>query len=167
MKTVEALVPRDFTEFPIWEYTLSGGILGGESIVEEVREDVITHLNNRILGTHVMLHNSRLEFCALERLDLDNSLLTEHFLGASFYRNGAWFHLRRYHDFDYDKWGPEQLALFLGLNVDDIFPMKYDLSRVACLKSNLVGFIQKRPPGILDKDDLIQLALKSRKYRSE
>ena len=71
MKRIESLTPEDFTSCPVWEYVRSGGILGGDSMVKEVTDEVITHLRSRVVGTYVALNNSGVEFCVLGNLDLN------------------------------------------------------------------------------------------------
>jgi hypothetical protein len=44
---------------------------------------------------------------------------------------GKWVHLARYHDFDYTTRGPDALSLSLGLGVDEVFPIFYDIRAYA------------------------------------
>jgi hypothetical protein len=50
-------------------------------------------------------------------------------LALSIERGGEWFHLARYHDIRSAVEGPEALARFLGLDVDDVFPISVDVRR--------------------------------------
>ena len=43
-------------------------------------------------------------------------------------RHGKWFHLARYHDMDHSQNGPDSLAAFPGLEVDEVFPIAYDIT---------------------------------------
>jgi hypothetical protein len=61
-------------------------------------------------------------------IDLADPRLSKHFLTISIEQGGRWFHLARYHDHDYGERGPEQLASFLGLQVEAVFPIAYNVT---------------------------------------
>ena len=75
-------------------------------------------------------------------------------------RKGRWFHLARYHDADYAERGPQALARFLGLAVDDIFPISYDVRRfVKGNTAGLKGSISKEPRVRLTRAQIIDMAV--------
>ena len=81
-------------------------------------------------------------------------------LWAQVEKRGRWFDLARYHDVDYARRGPEQLAQFLALPVSSIFPIEYDLSDLVSADPDLVkGTIPLEPQEKLSQDELTQLAL--------
>jgi hypothetical protein len=54
---------------------------------------------------------------------------THHFLTLSMFVRDEWFHLARYHDFDHDKRGQAMLAEALGMAIDEVFPIRYDIGK--------------------------------------
>jgi len=75
-------------------------------------------------------------------------------------RNGQWFDLARYHDIDYVDHGPDALARFLELPVDDVFPITYDVRKyVKGESSTLVGTVPKEPRVKLSRDEIIAMAV--------
>ena len=160
MKRVELLSPEDFKEFPIWEFVSGGGILGGESIVVAVVDRNANIQSNQIIGTQLVLNNGAKYFGILGNVDLLRPIVTEHFLTVSLFKDRSWFHLARYHDIDYNRRGPDQLAAFLGLDIDRVFPIKFQIDYVAGLP-NVDEIIYKKPPARLSEADLIQLAVDS------
>lgn len=97
----------------------------------------------------------------LGNLDPTNSCLTEHFLTLSIFRSdGTLFNLARYHDFDAEERGPAALAAFLGLPLDAVFPISYDLTCVvAGPLESLRGTITAEPRERLTGAEIIALAV--------
>ena len=54
------------------------------------------------------------------------------------HRDGAWFDLARYFDPDPVERGPEALAHFLGLPVDEVFPISFDVRE----------YVEGQPPAL-------------------
>jgi hypothetical protein len=95
-------------------------------------------------------------------IDVKSPRLTEHFLTLSIDRGGRWFALARYHDYDYDysARGPEALSRFLGLNIDQVFPLYFDVRRyVQGDAAALANSIPKEPRERLSRSDIIALAV--------
>ena len=157
MKSLSDLTTVDLAEFPVWEYT-SGP--DDSVFVESVASLPVTDLRNRIVGTKVVFHNGDGCWAILGNIDLRNKESTDHFLTLSVEKHGSWFDLARYHDVDYARRGPEQLAQFLTLPITSIFPIQYDLSGLVTADPGLVkGTIPLEPREKLPQDKLIQLAL--------
>lgn len=157
MKTLSSLTTGDFAEFPVWEY-VSGP--DDAVCVESVEHLPLTDLRNRIVGTRVVLHNGDVCWAILGNIDLRNKRSTDHFLTLSVERHGSWFDLARYHDVDYARRGPHQLAQFLGLPTTSVFPIQYDLSDVVSADPVVAkGSIPLEPQEKLPQDQLIHLAL--------
>jgi hypothetical protein len=156
MKRVEDLTVTDLVEHPVWEY------VGGEPVVVPVTDLPVDSLLNRIVGTQVHLANGNRVWSTLSNVSLRNPRSASHFLTLSIENKGEWFHLRRYHDVDYDERGPEQLAEFLGLPVTSIFPIRFDISDIVSADPLMVrGYVPLEPPEKLSRDELIQLALQA------
>jgi hypothetical protein len=159
MKMFDSLTPDDFAESPVWEY-VSQPLFGQRVTVRPVVTDHLGSLTNCIVGTEITLHNGSKEFAILGNVSLSDRMSTEHFLTLSVFRGGKWFGLARYHDVDYASRGPRQLANFLRLTVEDVFPISYDLSPIVRVPSDSVrGVIPADQPNKLSESQLIQLAL--------
>jgi hypothetical protein len=61
---------------------------------------------------------------------------------------------------DYSKNGPEALAIFLGKDVSQIFPISYDLTAYATgEESVLIGEVLKEPRERLTRSEIIAMAV--------
>jgi hypothetical protein len=92
--------------------------------------------------------------------------LTEHFLTLSVLHDGRWFVVSRYHDVDYVENGPEALAQFLALSIDEVFPIAYDLRPLA--KGDpaaLAGKIFKEPRERLSRAEIVAMAVPRKDFR--
>ncbi|MCV2366472.1 hypothetical protein LNV23_23865 [Paucibacter sp. DJ1R-11] len=88
-------------------------------------------------------------------------MLNEHFLTLSIVKpSGERFHLARYHDIAYNSSGPDALATFVGLKVDDVFPIEYDIATIASgVPSCLRGSLHSQPNVRLSRAELIAMAI--------
>jgi len=157
-KRVEELQVSDLIANPVWQY-VNSDILG-ETLVRPVKRIPVTSLTGKLVGTEVPLANGIFVWALVGNVDASNPRLTEHFLTVSFERDGKWFTLSRYHDFDYATQGPEALADFLKLDTNLMFPITYDISRYAKgVLSSLSGKILKEPREKLTRSEIIALAV--------
>jgi hypothetical protein len=131
-KPVADLTPDDLAQFPVWEYDVCRESLPGrdETWVVPVRDLPVASLSNRVLGV-ALRYGGGEQVGLLGNIDLASPRSTREFATLSVWCGGSWFHLARYFDPDRDQCGPAQLAAILGLPVEDIFPVHYDLSKVA------------------------------------
>jgi len=127
IKPAESLTVADFEAHPVWEFLNDDEI--GETMVRPVEMIPVETLDNRIVGTRVRLANGLEVWGSFGNFDVKNPRATRHFLDLSIERSGKWFYLARYHDVDFTSRGPEALARFLGLGVDDVFPITVDVRR--------------------------------------
>jgi hypothetical protein len=66
----------------------------------------------------------------------------------------------RYHDLDYSEKGPNALADFLGLQIDQVFPISYDIRHAAIGNASvLMGTILKEPREKLTPAEIIAMAV--------
>lgn len=155
-KKTEDLGKLDFGISPVWEY-----LDWDNTRITPVIDLPVVSLLNRIVGTQVQLGNGARKWAALSRISLGNPRRTREFLVAWVENNGEWFGLARYFDVDYNRRGPSQLSSFLGMCVEDVFPIEYDISSVAIGDpSVLVGTIRAEPEERLSEDERITLSLK-------
>src|SRR5216117_640796 len=117
LKPIEALTVSDLEAHPVWEYVNNDEL--GESTVRPVKRMPVRNLTGKEVGTQVRLANGNTVWAIIGNVDNNSPRMTEQFLTISLERNGKWFTLSRYHDFDYSENGPEAVARFLGLDVDE------------------------------------------------
>lgn len=145
-KPVDALVIDDFQRSPVWEFTNEDEQDLDETAVRPVNPLPVTDLGNRICGTQVVLANGRRVWAIIGNVDVADPRKTEQFLGISLEKNGSWFHVASYSAFDFAERGPDRAAEFLGLPVDEVFPIAYDLRQIAEGNAgSLRGEIPKEP----------------------
>ncbi len=158
-KTADELSETDLRAFPVWQFVNADG-RRGEVVLRPVKKVPVGSLSGRLVGTEVGLANGATAWALLGNVDVTSQRLTGHFLTISVLRNGAWFAMARYHDPDYSDRGPEALAAFLGMRVEDVFPIAYDLRQVcAGPEEVLVGTIEREPRERLTRAQLIALAI--------
>ncbi len=127
-----------------------------------VRELPVTDLGGRLVGTRVRLRNGTEHWAVLGNVILNSPRQTEQFLTVGIEKDGQRFELARYFDSDYDSRGPEQLAQFLGLPIDEVFPISYDLSAIAVGHPQvLVGRIPQAPREKLTSEELLSLSMEA------
>ena len=160
VKRVDKLTVADLETFPVWEYTNTEGPLG-ETAVQPVKKIPVENLDGRLVGSKIRLANGSDVWALIGNVDSNNPYATQHFLTLSVFKKGKCFDLARYHDFDGSERGPQALAAFLGLSVEEVFPIAYDLGKFSLgEQASLVGTIPKEPPEKLTRAQIISLALR-------
>jgi hypothetical protein len=158
IKPIDSLQVADLQAHPVWQYTNREG--ADETFVRPVKEAPVDDLAGKIVGTEVMLANGQRVWALIGNVDPTNAKLTQHFLTLSVERGGRWFMLARYHDFDYAEKGPEVLADFLRLSVEDVFPVRYDIRQYVKGKADaLSGDIPREPRERLSRAEIIAMAV--------
>ena len=158
-KLYAALSIEDLRRHPVWRMLLTRDS-DDELYVRPLKRLPALNLEMKLVGTQVRLANGTSCWAMLSHVDAQKPRLTRHFLSAAFHKDGKWFHLSRYYDFDHERRGPGALAEFLNLPVDAIFPITYDIRSVA--KGDpaaLVGAITLEPEEKLTRDEIIALAV--------
>ena len=148
----------DLKKHPVWEDILDDG--ADDPSVFPVEPMPVADLARRFVGTCVKLANGSFVWAMLFNLDVTDARKTEQFLHLRIERDGEWFWLARYWDVDYERRGPEVLGTFLGLSVDEIFPISYDVRRYSGGDSTvLAGEVPKEPRERLPIDVIIRMAV--------
>lgn len=158
VKRIEDLDALDLQAHAVWQYANIDE--AGETLVRPIKRLPVNRLAGKVVGTHVQLANGNVVWALLGNMDESNPRLTEHFLTLSILHEHRWFMLARYHDINYGESGPDALAQFLSLPVDEVFPIAYDIR--AIVKGNadaLVGIIPKQPREHLSRAEIIALAV--------
>ncbi len=158
MKQLEELMEADLAAFPVWEFVNDDE--KGETAVRPVKKTPVNKLDGRLVGIKVKLANDTEVWALIANVDASNPRSTQHFITLTLFRDGQCFTLARYHDVGADKWGPQALAAFLGLPIDKVFPISYDISRLSNGDpAALIGKIEKEPRERLTRDQIIALAV--------
>lgn len=160
-KPVDSLTPADLTVNHVWRYVDDD--LSDETLVRPVEKIPVRNLTGVVIGTQVRLANGTLSWALLGNIDSRNPRLTKHFLTLSLEHAGHWIRLARYHDHDVDQEGPEALARAIGLDINAVFPISYDVHEFAQGDpAALVGSIPRDPEERLTRAQIIALAVPKR-----
>ncbi len=160
-KPISKLTIEDCIDFPIWEFTNQDDVDDDETWVMPVRKLPVTSLSNRLVVTKVCLNNGDKIWCVLSNVTLNSLVHTKHFITIWVFYQNNWFELARYHDVDYGRRGPDALASFMGLSVDEVFPISYNISNLAVGIPDVVrGIIPVDVPGKLSDSELIDMAVR-------
>jgi hypothetical protein len=156
-KAITSLTEEDLARHPVWDYYEDdkGGI-----VASPVRRIPVDSLQSRLVGCQVTLSNGQKCWAELSNIELRNAKATSHFLVLSVVRGPKRFHLARYFDVDYLKRGPVALSQFLGLPVQEVFPIAYDIGPyVTGATIPTTGLIREQPDERLSQKDLMKLSL--------
>ena len=166
MKAVHKLVPSDLASHRVWEFAddIKAELPDetDETYMRPVEELPVDSLSGRLASVLLTLANGHRLLAILGNIDLADPVSTEQFLTLTvFHPSGERFNLARYHDVDYERRGPVALAAFLGMPLEEVFPIGYDISDIAlghadCLSRSVPAV----PPSRLSKDALIELAVR-------
>ena len=158
-RPVDSLTKKDFAESPVWRFT--GSDMPDETHVKPVRRLPVRRLAGCIVGVPIRLANQTVLTGIIGNFDPGTPRLTEHFLTLSVFRpDGSLFQLARYHDYDAAERGPTELAEFLGLPLDGVFPISYDLSGIVAGSPDVLrGTIAAKPRERLTRAEIIALAV--------
>ena len=161
IKPAESLTVADFKAHPVWEFLNDDEI--GETMARPVEKLPVETLDDRLMGTQVRLANGLEVWGLFGNFDVTNPRATQHFLALSIERGGKWFHLARYHDVDFASRGPEALARFLGLGVEDVFPITVDVRRyVRGDPAAVTAIVLREPRERLTNEELIAMSIRRR-----
>jgi hypothetical protein len=127
IKPFESLTVADIEAHPVWEFLNDDEV--GDTMVRPVEKLPVETLENMIVGSPVRLANGWEVWALIRNFDVTNPRATEHFVTLAIEHNGEWIDLERYFDVAFASRGPMALARFLGLGVDDVFPITVDVRR--------------------------------------
>jgi hypothetical protein len=145
LKFSNKLTIQDLKAFPVWEFTAKHEHIrpDGELVVIPVTNLPVSSLEGRFVGTEVRLANGCFLMAALLGIRLEKATPIS---AAVFYRGDEMFMFRRSAP---SVSGPQQLAQFLGLRLEDVFPISYDISQVAIGDAGAIkGEISIRMPPV-------------------
>jgi hypothetical protein len=148
----------DLEAHPVWEYANRSDL--DDDVIVPCRSVPVKDTRGKLFATQVRFANDSTSWAMLGNVDGRSQRMTQQFLSLSIIKDGRWFMLARYHDVAADRRNPRRLADFLGLNIDDVFPIHYDISNLASgHRWSLTGLIPKEPGERLSDSELIALSL--------
>ncbi len=160
-RPVDQLTPGDLARHPVWEYAHDEESVEGrdETWVRPVTRLPISDADNRVIGTTVRLSGGRELVATLGNLDVARPDKTRQFLVLMVYGPGdTSFGLARYFDPWFERCGPAALAAFLGLPLDEIFPIAYDVSALVTGDPRCTqGVVTLEPETRLTRDEVMAL----------
>jgi hypothetical protein len=152
-----SLQVSDLRRFPVWESIVD---TQPEVTVFPVAKLPVSSLSGRIVGTCVRLGCGQQVWAIILYVDNLDAHKNEHFVQLYMERDGQWFFLSRYWDLDYERNGPQALAEFLGMGLDDVFPIAWDVSPFAeGHPAALSGLVLKEPKERLSEEEIIRMAV--------
>jgi hypothetical protein len=159
-RPIESLRIEDLQTYAVWEFASSQEV-NDETWIRPVEKLPVKNLNGRLVATRVRLANGSSAWALIGNIDTSNPRSTEHFLTLRIACKGSWFNLARYFDHDYLERGPATLAVLLGSQVDDIFPIHFDVRHCAIGdQASLIGSVQKEPKERLARAELLKMAVR-------
>jgi hypothetical protein len=157
-KNLQELSIGDLQAHGVWEMIEDPS--RSDVVVKPITRLPVKSLKNRLVGSQARLADGSHLWVILGNISLTNPESTKHFLTLSVHQNGKWFDLARYHDVDYLKRDGHALARFIGKELEQVFPIKYDITKWVDGPSNsLKGSVQLEPDERLSADGLIRLSL--------
>ncbi|MCK6473127.1 MAG: hypothetical protein L6R28_15390 [Planctomycetes bacterium] len=138
---VEKLSPDDFAKHPVWEFCNDEeGVKGrDETWVRPVKKLPVDSIDNCVAGIQVTLSDGSRLWALIGNVDPQSQKSTDEFVTLSFFLGRTKFHLSRYFDADVARFGPDQLANALSKKLDEIFPIRWDMSHVFSPKCKCVS----------------------------
>jgi hypothetical protein len=156
-KSWDDLAPEDFEKYPVWQMALDLEEID-ESAVRPVTKLPVDDLATRVVGSKVRLANGERLWATIQNIFPKNPHKTRHLLSLSLRHDGHWVPLDRYHDVCLRLFGPEPLAKKLGLPLNQVFPIAYDVR--SCVVGDplaLRGIIEADPKDKLSREEIFQL----------
>jgi hypothetical protein len=144
----------------IWEFN-SDESSHDETWVYPVVPLPASTLAGRVAATNVALADGTRLPAMIGNIDVRDPRRTKLFLGVRLLLpSGQWFHLARHFDVDYDTNGPQAFAAALGMPLDRVFPIHYDLSDILMGDpASVVGQLPAVPSERITSAEAIRLAV--------
>jgi len=162
-RPIDAIPIDELLDNQVWEFDLNEGWYEAdqdETWVRPVRSLPVDNLDNRVVATSVTLANGSTLPANISNVSLNLPSVTREFITTSLWVGDRWFHLARYFDPEHETYGPDALAGELGLQKEEVFPIRYDISSVAIGTVDVVkGEIPAEPLQRLSKEERMDLIL--------
>jgi hypothetical protein len=156
------LCSADLDACPVWQYSLRDSRDPSDPLLVPVNRIPSRNPLGKLFAVELALRGGQRVWGLVGGVNARDARLTQHMATLALHRNSKWFLLARYHDPDYSTRGPAQLADFLGIPVEDVFPIAFDVAHlVEGSPEALRGTVERDPVGRLDEAGLIDLVLRA------
>lgn len=156
-KTVDQITVSDLKKWPVWEFCNDD--IPDETAMSPIKQLPVDHLNGRVVACEMTLANGNQIIGSISNIDVRNLRATQQFLFVVIHKDDKKFPLARYFDSD-PKHSPAELAKFLKLSINDVFPISYDISKFVKAPMDIVkGQIPAVPYEKLSREELLQLTM--------
>lgn len=162
LKPFSTITPEDLRRHPVWEFANDfEHVSDDETYLRPYLDLPITDFGNRIVGTTATIANGDRVPIILQNVDLRSPYRTEHLASITMFNDqGKAFPLARYHDIALDTYGPERLAAFMGLSVNEIFPIEYDISELAIGdRDSVCRVVRLAPRRKLSRSEILEMII--------
>jgi len=158
-RRIDDVPNSEMISYPVWRFTNSTGQGLDETAILPVQKYPVVDTKGCLFCTDVRLANGDSIPAMIGNFNPRSHFQNSHLLTISIFKGEQRFHLARYFDFHFAENGPNTLATFLGLSLDAIFPIQYDLSRICIGEvdalTNSVEATHKEPLGCDDRLELV------------
>lgn len=127
-RPVESLTPADAMQHHVWRF------VPDEMLSETIDEtfvvpesEPVDSLDSKVILTEVALANGNMFPAMINNVFANDRKKTQIFIDISLFYMGIWFDIPRVIDSDYSNEAVVKIADALGIEVDDMFPIHYDL----------------------------------------
>ena len=163
-KDVGGLTPRDFAKFPVGEYVLATEWIPwrDETWVKPVTHLPVDSLANRLVGTTLSLANRQRFFGVLSNISVRHVRATRQFIGVEIFHERKSYALQRAQSPMIPYLNAAGLADALGLRIEQVFPISYDLSGIAVGDAEIIkGSIEAEIPEELTEEARMKLIVEA------
>lgn len=129
-KPIDDVPNSEFISFPVWEFAIDEEETLDETAIRPVLKLPVSQGEGILFCTQVRLASGEAQWAVLGNLDPQNAKQTARYLTISFLKGETRFHLARPMDFHFETHGPRALCDFLGMTLEDVFPIRYDVHSV-------------------------------------
>lgn len=155
LKDFEDLTVADLHQFPVWKFADDGT---SEFQIEPLSAKSYPDLGSLIIGSELRFQDGTSHCSIFQNVSYGGPSVNDHLLTCTIWNGEVWLPLSRYHDFDVDDFGPQQLATAFSRQVSDIFPMTYDLRPpLNSAADGLVGRVLAEPIFRFEKSEIRRL----------
>ena len=153
------LTEKDTMAFPVWKMS---DRYDDDTYIEPELKFPVADAEGKLFAIEVFLANGMRNWALLANVDGLRPVRTKHLLAVSLLKDGKWHSLARYFDFDREENGPAAIAARLGLMVEDVFPISYDLTSLVNGSSDaLLGEVLQQPEVPLSESEIFDLVFSS------
>ena len=124
--TIDNITWNSFREYPVWEWDLE---VDDDAALFPIQDYPVSYLEGRIIGVPCYLNNGAIINCVLSAIEIGSPHKTDQFLSLTAMVNETKIQLQRYFDVGASEDPGKVFADNIGIPVDDVFPIKWDVQK--------------------------------------